>query len=61
MGCFLQKVAVGKLERLRTSLFPMGWDGAGIKVLAQQCWWCTRAVGMMVLVVLCTGLMVMVW
>lgn len=40
MGCFLQKVAVGKLERLRTSLFPMGWDGAGIKVLAQQRWWC---------------------
>lgn len=40
MGCFLQKVAVGKLERLRTSLFPMGWDGVGIKVLAQQCWWC---------------------
>lgn len=38
MGCFLQKAAVGNLERPRAPPFPAGWAGTGTGALAQQCW-----------------------
>lgn len=67
MGCFLQKAAVGKLERLCTPPFPAGWAGrvgwhrhestcsAVLAVLV------TRVTGTAVLAVVGTGVMGTMW
>lgn len=63
-AAFLQKAAVGKLERLRTPPFPAGWVGSvGWRRHESTCSavLVTRVMDTAVLAILGTGVMGMVW